>query len=1281
MTHLSGLDDLCGVGQDQRGGRSVAAFVMVVALVVGVPATSVAQSQRFPDVPPDHYAFVAVEWAAEVGVTTGYADGTFQPERSLIKRHAVVFMERYYDEILQAEESEDFTRGDMMVLLKAINDGTLRDTESDSGWPAEEGASQRFPDVPPDHYAFVAVEWAAEVGVTTGYADGTFQPERSLIKRHAVVFMERYYDEILQAEESEDFTRGDMMVLLKAINDGTAGDLGADRSAAAESAVCPSTSAESATATTPPAPNREPPPWFDDPPDAAHTAALETIDEITDLDPSVGSYVAGLSWVADGVIWREVEVLDALLSFTHFDQALARRVLGPDLKLLFLESDFESISQLAGCVWLTDGLNMNETMALVGMVRIAKQAPQWSGTAIDISGLVDGVSDEESYIPEILLRLVQNSEEIVSQIVEYDWLDDSVIRSERFALSALGMLSATDRELAMQAVDYEWVVDGITWNEMQVLEDLSRASSMTRSYLRDVTHLPPEMVTDFGWMSDGLDANEMRAFVALAEIAQLAPQVYEQLSSYSWLVDEVSERESKAVRRLKDVVIVDVEVARQIVDMDILKDPLADRELYALLSLLDLASIPERFALLTSQAWFDDGLNEEDVAFVALASEISRYSIDSEFPSLISAWDAEHTTVSLPLAGEVRIWVISHDTNLDLDDTLSWIEDAVHASETVISVQFPTDDVILWIPEPGMEYGPQGGYHADEFMVTATNVIDVHTLYHETAHYYSLGLSFWFTEGGADFIAAYTLDRVGERSLESSQAVLQDVLLRECASDGFDKIIQLLDYGESHGCNYWLGNNFLISLLGLLGEEATSAALKELYLQPELKGRDLTEEDFYRTFLNHTPSPLKDEFRDLYERLHGGSYPGMHASDTTRRGPSTESVLRPDEGMRVRMARAAWSSGFFQAALYRALLQELGYEVSDPAEMTLDPADAYTAMAQGEFDFWANGWYPLHRSFGYYAETLGDGSAVRDHIAPVGEQMISGGLQGFLITKSIAEEHAISTLDDLDGNPAALAEFDETDPVPGNGSADIYGCPQNWPCADIIDSMIALSGWSNIRQFTDGYDAMHAEAVGRVLRGEPVVIFTWSPSSYIASLVPGHSVVWLGVERVLDDSNPLGRPGGEDWDQRPGTASVDPAQCPDAAEHGSCRLGWQANDILVTARNSFLEANPAAAKLLELVKLDPIDVSNQIMAQDRGASPADLAARWIADHRDQVDTWLAAARNDPSTANREAPTNTAILMRPLRLPNVSHGRSGAVQACTRGGCVETIGAGWGGGPR
>ena len=79
--------------------RRLAAAVLAAGVIGALTATAVAQSQRFPDVAPDHYAYEAVGWAAEVGVTTGYTDGTFKPQRPLSKRHAVVFMERYYDEI------------------------------------------------------------------------------------------------------------------------------------------------------------------------------------------------------------------------------------------------------------------------------------------------------------------------------------------------------------------------------------------------------------------------------------------------------------------------------------------------------------------------------------------------------------------------------------------------------------------------------------------------------------------------------------------------------------------------------------------------------------------------------------------------------------------------------------------------------------------------------------------------------------------------------------------------------------------------------------------------------------------------------------------------------------------------------------------------------------------------------------------------------------------------------------------------------------------------------
>lgn len=99
------------------------ALIVVAVLVVG--GTVAAQSvQRFSDVPANHPAAEAIEWAAVSGVTVGYGDGTFRPEVPLSKQHAVIFMERFYDDILGAESSPDFTRGDMMMVLHNMSGPT-----------------------------------------------------------------------------------------------------------------------------------------------------------------------------------------------------------------------------------------------------------------------------------------------------------------------------------------------------------------------------------------------------------------------------------------------------------------------------------------------------------------------------------------------------------------------------------------------------------------------------------------------------------------------------------------------------------------------------------------------------------------------------------------------------------------------------------------------------------------------------------------------------------------------------------------------------------------------------------------------------------------------------------------------------------------------------------------------------------------------------------------------------------------------------------------------------
>ena len=338
----------------------------------------------------------------------------------------------------------------------------------------------------------------------------------------------------------------------------------------------------------------------------------------------------------------------------------------------------------------------------------------------------------------------------------------------------------------------------------------------------------------------------------------------------------------------------------------------------------------------------------------------------------------------------------------------------------------------------------------------------------------------------------------------------------------------------------------------------------------------------------------------------------------------------PGEGVSVTMARADWATGYFQAQVYKQMLEELGYDVSEPSENELGPSLAYLAMAQGDIDFWTNSWYPGHTA--WWEPELPDGSLVGDHVEKVGAVFRGGGLQGMLVTKSVADEHGIAFIDQINDDADIRAVFDSD----GDGDADIYGCQESWTCDNIITNQILFSGWDNIDQTIAGYDAMFAEAVVKANAGEPMVIYTWTPSAYITELRPGDNVYWIGMRNTLDDSNPSGVEGGAAHDQRYWSGTTDEVrldipveQCPAAAEFGYCPIGWVPADIQVTANSDWLAANPAAAELLRQAKLSVVDVSIANVEQDQGdyteAEIAQAAGGWIADNRAVVDGWLAAA--------------------------------------------------------
>ena len=367
-------------------------------------------------------------------------------------------------------------------------------------------------------------------------------------------------------------------------------------------------------------------------------------------------------------------------------------------------------------------------------------------------------------------------------------------------------------------------------------------------------------------------------------------------------------------------------------------------------------------------------------------------------------------------------------------------------------------------------------------------------------------------------------------------------------------------------------------------------------------------------------------------------------NDEGTSGWSLNPTASPGEGASVTTGRSPWTtSGYFQAEVYDALLRELGYAVSDPVDLEQGYRSAYAVMAGGAMDFWADSWYPAHER--WLDDVLDDGSRVGDHVSAIGYQMIAGGLQGIVITKSFADDYGVYTLEDLDSNADAIAAYDAVDEVPGNGKADIYGCPQASICGDTIDEQFRFGGYQNIQQVTGDYDEMHANALARVEAGQPAAAYVRTPSTYIAQLRPGDNVYWLGTEAILPS-------------RQPGTVAVGGDQCPAAYDHaeGLCPLGSNAHDIRVTANNDFLAENPAARALFEAVWLRMLDVSLAYRAQDfDGAGPADLAAAWIDDHRDLVDEWLAYSQVGFTTAVTGGNVAPEITSTGLEVTENTHG--------------------------
>ena len=310
----------------------------------------------------------------------------------------------------------------------------------------------------------------------------------------------------------------------------------------------------------------------------------------------------------------------------------------------------------------------------------------------------------------------------------------------------------------------------------------------------------------------------------------------------------------------------------------------------------------------------------------------------------------------------------------------------------------------------------------------------------------------------------------------------------------------------------------------------------------------------------------------------------------------------PGAGKTIRFAQDdSLGANYVQDQILVAALEKLGYKVN---LSTVGNTLFFQAAAQGDLDISPDVNFP-QREPGY--------RTVEKQLAIVGDGSIGGGgINGYLIDKKTADAYRITSLDRLK-DPKIAGLFG------ANGKAELISCDPGWSCGDVVDHQIGAFGLKDSVHAVRGkYEALMAETVARVRRGEPAFYYAWSPSWVNDALVPGKDVVWLPTPF---DSLPAGGPAA---------ASALVKGVPGCAGgQDPCRMAMGAWNWRVVANRQFLDANPAVKRLAELAHWPLATwVGWESAINADGSNDRDikkLSTAWIAANKAEFDGWVAAA--------------------------------------------------------
>ena len=536
--------------------------------------------------------------------------------------------------------------------------------------------------------------------------------------------------------------------------------------------------------------------------------------------------------------------------------------------------------------------------------------------------------------------------ELAKLTVSVPWFLDGLTYHELILIRKLGGVATEDLELARLIVSFPWFADGSF--------DGPEASSAV-GVLGDLASTDVELARHAAGLllADGVPHRRANPLGHLDDLATTEIELARRAADFPWLADEVTEAEAVTMRLLAKLAASDIDLARGVSEQSWLEDEgeFAGPVLGSLSSLAD--NHADYLGLLIGQPWFADGLNREEAAFVTTLGWAIRRGPEL-YTDLLQTRYTQHRAVSLPMAGEVNIWIIQNTPFPPGEDLLTVIEDTARFSEQFMGVPFPKTDIILLIVENvGEGYGIYSAKHLASFMLAVRRSDGVRSVRHETAHYYTTVGLHWLSEGWAEFLVAYVRDRTGVQSMADRMIEVSQEVQRQCLE--LNEIENIRHYvylrrSEDHTCPYAMGENLLLNVYEQFGEGALAATLSELHFRRVTTGGERTSEiAVFETFAKHIPPERQEEFLSLYRRLHGGPPEDPAADLSDDHGDEASAATEIVEGDIVEGSLDyQWDFDYFRLPVQEGQVYEaiVTHEALRPSSINVYASDGQTSLVR-----------------------------------------------------------------------------------------------------------------------------------------------------------------------------------------------------------------------------------------------------------------------------------------------------------------------------------------------